>query len=172
MQEKFIVYYQKTPRVLKHIIFWLLYIGFFALLWGSFKDDYLKQFNSQLLYLPEKLFAAYITIYLLLPRYLLKQKYFAFFFWVILVLLISGVIHWFTAYYIERPLFYPDEDWGPLWHPLKILKSATYIYPVVVLAAVVKLFKHWYSNQLDTQTLIHDKLQAELKFIFSYLSLK
>lgn len=165
MQEKFIVYYHRTPRVLKHIIFWFVFITFYAVLWGSFNDDYFLQFKLQLLYLPEKLFATYITIYILLPKYLLKEKYFSFFFWVLIVLLLAGVIHWLTAYYIERPLYYPNDDWGGVWHPLKILKSATYIYPVVVLATLIKFFKHWYRNQQDTQNLVRDKLHAELKFL-------
>ncbi|MTI27274.1 sensor histidine kinase [Fulvivirga kasyanovii] len=165
MQKKFIVYYQRTPRVLKHIIFWLVFISFFAVLWGSFNDDYLHQFKMQLLYLPEKLFATYIALYILLPKYLLKEKYFLFFFWAVVILLIAGLTHWLTAYYIERPIYYPEDDWGGLWHPLKILKSATYIYPVVVLATLIKFFKHWYRTQQDSQSLARDKLQAELKFL-------
>ena len=69
MKASFITYYQRIPRVGKHILFWLAFITFFAVLYGSFEEDYGKQFQIQLLYLPEKLLATYLTIYVLLPRY-------------------------------------------------------------------------------------------------------
>lgn len=165
MQEKLVAYYRRTPRVGKHILFWLAFITFFAVLWGSFNDDYFLQFKLQLLYLPEKLFATYITMYILLPRLLLKERYILFFLWAVIILLLAGVIHWLTAYYIERPIFYPYDSWGGFWHPAKILKSATHIYPVVVLATMIKFFEHWYRNQQATQNLAKEKLEAELKFL-------
>lgn len=169
MQGKIVNIYHQIPRVGKHILFWLAFITFFAVLYGSFNEDYFKQFQIQLLYLPEKLLATYLTIYFLLPRYLLKEKYLTFFSLLGLILLISGYIHWVTAYFIEIPLFWPEADWGPLWYPNKILKSATYVYPVVVLATLIKFFKHWYKYQQATQQLVEDKLSAELKFLRSQI---
>ncbi|MEL7004947.1 MAG: histidine kinase [Bacteroidota bacterium] len=165
MQEGLTHIYHKTPRVAKHIIFWFVFVSFYGLLWGSFKEDYGVQFIFQLLFLPEKLIAVYITIYVLLPKFLLKEKYTAFIGWLILLLLVIGFIHWVTAIYIERPILYPNEDWGPILYPAKILKSATYIYPVVVLATLIKFFKHWYKGQQVSQKLVEDKLKAELKFL-------
>ena len=167
MQASFITYYQRIPRVWKHILFWLAFITFFAVLYGSFNEDYAKQFQIQLLHLPEKLLATYLTIYILLPRYLLKERYGVFFSLVLIVLLVAGFIHWTTAYFIELPVLWDGEYWGPLWYPSKILKSATYIYPVVVLAALIKFFKQWYKYQQATQQLVEDKLSAELKFLRS-----
>ncbi len=167
MQANLITYYQRIPRVGKHILFWLAFITFFAVLYGSFEEDYGKQFQIQLLHLPEKLLATYVTIYFLLPRYLLRERYGLFFLLAVLVLLVSGFIHWTTAKFIEIPMFWPDAYWGPLWYPSKILKSATYIYPVVVLATLIKFFKHWYKYQQATQKLAEDKLSAELKFLRS-----
>ncbi|MEM8567476.1 MAG: histidine kinase [Bacteroidota bacterium] len=165
MQGRLITIYHQLPRVGKHVLFWLCFITFFALLYGSFDEKYFQQFEIQLLYLPEKLLATYFTIYYLLPKYLLKERYMAFFGLLALILIVSGLVHWVTAIYIEIPLFFPDEYWGPLWYPNKILKSATYIYPVVVLATLIKFFKHWYKYQQATQRLVEDKLSAELKFL-------
>lgn len=165
MQERLINYYHEIPRIAKHVIFWLVFVSFYGLLWGSFQEDYGVQFLFQLIYLPEKLLAVYLTIYVLLPKYLLKEKYGAFFSWLILLLLAVGFVHWATAINVERPYLTPEEDWGPLFHPGKILKSATYIYPVVVLATLIKFFKHWYKGQQISQKLVEDKLKAELKFL-------
>lgn len=165
MQEKITAYYQRSPRIIRHILFWLSFITFYAVLWGSFSDNYLLQFKMQLLYLPEKLFATYLTIYILLPKYLLKENYLLFFLWAAVVLILAGLIHALTGYYIERPIYYPHQNWDGIWHPSKILKSATSIYPVVVLATLIKLFEHWYTNQQATQNLVKEKLEAELKFL-------
>jgi two-component system LytT family sensor kinase len=165
MQERIISVYGRIPRVGKHILFWALFASFYALLWGSFDDEYGKQFALQFIFLIPKMFAAYLAMYWLLPAYLLKSKYFLFFGWFIVILLISGVLNWLISIYIEQPFFYPHEYFGPLWSPLKILKSVTYIYPVVVLATLIKFFKIWYKNQQRSQKLEQDKLQAELKFL-------
>lgn len=160
-------YVSETPRVNKHVLFWMIYVSFFAILYGSFNEDYLRQLQLQLLFLPEKMVATYVVIYFLMPRLLLQGKYAKFFIWLVIVLLASGFIHWASALYIEKPIFYPDEDWGGvgLWYFGKIVKSVTYIYPVVAIAVVIKLFKRWFAYQQTAQHLKEEKLHAELKFL-------
>ncbi len=165
MQDKFLDAYTQIPRVGKHILFWCLFASFYAILWGSFYDEYTDQFALQFIFLPPKMMATYLTMYWLLPRYLLKDKYLLFFGWVIIVLLVAGFFNWAISIYVENPYFYPGENYGSLWNIQKILKSANYIYPVVVLATLVKFFKHWYKNQQMAQQFKQDKLQAELKFL-------
>lgn len=159
-------YFSLTPRVTKHVLFWLAYVAFFTTLYGSFNDDYLRQLEMQLLYLPEKMIATYVVIYLLMPHYLLKKRYTPFFLWLIFILGLSGFVHWATVIYVEQPLFYPGEDWDvSIFHWGKIIKSVTYIYPVVAIAVVIKIFKRWYVYQQAAQQLVHEKLEAELKFL-------
>jgi LytS/YehU family sensor histidine kinase len=76
------------------------------------------------------------------------------------------MLHWVTAVKIEQPIFYPEADsWGAIWYPAKIIKNSTYIYPVVAIALVVKIFKQWYQFQISTQQLTQEKLAAELNFL-------
>ena len=165
MQERIISVYGQIPRVGKHILFWVVFASFYAILYGSFDDEYSKQFTLQFIFLIPKIFATYLAMYWLLPAYLLKSKYLLFFGWFIVILLISGAMSWAISLYIEQPYFYPQENYGKFWTPLKILKSATYMYPVVVLGTLIKFFKIWYKNQQRSQKLEQDKLQAELKFL-------
>ncbi len=159
-------YVDKIPRVTKHVLFWLLYISFFTMLYGSFSENYYFQFKLQALYLPEKIIATYIVIYFLLPKFLLTKKYVWFFLLLIITLLSAGMLHWVTAVKIEQPIFYPEADsWGAIWYPAKIIKNSTYIYPVVAIALVVKIFKQWYQFQISTQQLTQEKLAAELNFL-------
>ena len=158
-------YISHTPRVTKHVLFWLAYISFFGVLYGSFNEDYLRQTQLQLLFLPEKLVATYVVIYFLMPRFLLRQRYMLFFVLLFVVFLIAGFVHWAMAIYVEIPLFYPGEYWGELWYWPKIFKSITAIYPVVAIAVVIKLFKRWFLYQQAAQHLNQEKLEAELKFL-------
>lgn len=159
-------YVSETPRLNKHVLFWMLYVSFFAILYGSFNDDYLRQLQMQLLHLPEKMIATYVVIYLLMPRFLLQRKYASFFVGLFAVLFATGFTQWATTLYIEKPIFYPNDNWDVgLWHIGKIVKSITYVYPVVAIAVVVKLFKRWFAYQQTTQHLKQEKLEAELKFL-------
>ncbi len=158
-------YVNRIPRVTKHLLFWLLYISFFTILYGSFNEDYFFKLKIQALYLPEKIIATYIVIYSLLPRYLLRKKYALFFIYLVITLLLTGVLHSVTAIFIEQPYFYPDQDWGYAFSSAKIIKSSTYIYPVVAIAVVIKMFQQWYKFQQTTQQLTQEKLAAELKFL-------
>lgn len=165
MQDKIITLYNRVPRWGKHLLFWFSFISFFAILWGSFSEDYLKEYQSQLITLPPKLLASYVAIYVLIPKYLLKNKFIPLVSWTIAILLLAGALNWWIAVFIENPWLYPEQDFGPFWNPGKILKSATYIYPVVVLCSLIKLSKLWYKNQQVAQRLQQEKLRAELKFL-------
>jgi len=159
-------YFNRIPRVTKHFLFWLLYVSFFTILYGSFSEDYFVQFQFQLLFLPEKVVATYVVIYYFLPKYLLAKKYFLFIIFLAITLLLMGVLHWATGVLIQQPIFYPeDQTWGPVWYPAKIIKSSVNIYPVVAIAVVIKMFQQWYSFQQSTQQLTQEKLAAELKFL-------
>ncbi len=100
----------------------------------------------------------------------MKERYTKFFLYLVLVLVLSGVIHWYITLFIEKPLFYPDEDWGGYWNPAKIIKSVTYVYPYVLVAFLIKFLKHWYRQRQETQDLIKGKLEAELKFLKTQLN--
>lgn len=159
-------YIDRTPRVTKHILFWMIYTSFFTILYGSFEEDYSKRLGIQLLYLPELMVSTYIVIYFFVPRFLLQRKYAAFFGLLVGYLLLAGFVHWATALYLEEPLFWADDPWeAELWYPAKIIKSITYIYPVIAIAVVIKLFKRWYGYQQAAQQLKQEKLEAELKFL-------
>jgi len=155
----------KVPRIVKHLLFWVVYLAFFSILWGSFEGNFLSEFLWQLLHLPEKIIPTYITLYWLLPNFLLKHKYISFFVYLTILMLLMGFMGWVMAVYIEQPLFYPRQNYGSIFQILKIVKVATGIYPVVAIAVLIKLLGMWYKDQQKTQSLAREKLEAELKFL-------
>ncbi len=156
----------KIPRVAQHILFWAGYVFFYTMLWGTMYDNHWLEFRSQLVSLPIKLLATYITIYYLTPKFLLSGRYYIFFILLAVILLFCGFFQLLITKYIEQPWLYPKENWDiPLFYPAKIVKYANGIYPVVAIATLVKFFRYWYKNQQTTQQLAQEKLEAELKFL-------
>ena len=156
----------KPPRILWHLVFWFVFISFFALVYGSFDENYGKQYliltNDALIQMP----AVYFTIYFLMPRFLLKERYIAFVVYLVLVILVFSALIWCNYVVIQYPIFWSDVKHEPqLLNYSKMLKNTTNIYPVLVLAIVIKWFKYWYKDQKANQLLVEEKLKAELNFL-------
>ncbi|OEK04716.1 sensor histidine kinase [Roseivirga misakiensis] len=155
-----------TPRLMWHVIFWLIYTSFFAIVYGSFEEDYSRQFQHVWLDAIVQIPAVYLVLYVLMPKLLFKGKYGQFFGWLLLIILVFSGLNWFVYVLVQKPLLWPDDPYQPiLWNVGKIFKTTAKIYPVVVLAIVSKWFKYWYREEKNNRLLSEEKLQAELKFL-------
>lgn len=152
-------------RWFSHLFFWVSFILFHGILWGSYDEEYGSAFIIQSIFLPIKILVSYFSIYVLLPKYILKGKWLQFVLLLVISAFSAGVLHRLTAYYIEYPLYFPEYIDGRVFNLFKILKGVASTYPVVFLALAIKLLKYWYVNQQDKQILAHEKLDAELKFL-------
>lgn len=154
------------PRWIWHLLFWAVFITFFSIVYGSFNEEYALQFQIQLTDAVVQIPAVYLTLYWLMPQFLFKEQYGKFFIYLIVLILAFSTLAWFDSLYIQKPLFWPEEVWDVDTIEIgKILKYTTKIYPVVVLAVVIKWFKYGYIQQKNTVQLAEEKLQAELKFL-------
>lgn len=156
------------PRFLWHLAFWVVFISFFSLVYGSFQEDYGRQYLIQLSDAIIQVPAVYFTLYFLMPRFLFKEKYLKFIVYLILLILMFSFLGWANYVFVQDPIFWPEKDYSPrLFNYAKILKTTTKIYPVIFLAVVLKWFKFWYKEQKSNQLLIEEKLKAELNFLKS-----
>ena len=156
----------KKPRVLWHLVFWVVFISFFALVYGSFDEDYGKQYLILLTDAVIQAPAVYFTLYFLMPRYLFQERYLEFISSLVLVILVFSALIWANYVLVQNPIFWPDNHYEP--HFLnygKILKNTTKIYPVLVLTIIIKWFKYWYVEQKSNRLLVEEKLKAELNFL-------
>lgn len=158
-------YYSGNVRVFVHILFWLAYWLYHSLIYGSYEQDYITQFKSEALYLPVKMAATYVTLYVLLPRYFLNRKYIQFVLILAGSLIIAACVQRVLDYAIIYRILNPSLLQQPFFSATPTLKIIIGIYPVVALAAFIKLAKHWYKRDLITRELEKDKLEAELKFL-------
>ena len=138
---------------------------FYAILYGSFEENYKQTFLQEFFYLPVKIIFTYFTLYFLLPKYLLPEKYGAFFAWLTVASFIAGIAQRYIAFNFDYPLYFPLGLQDPFFYLPKIIKMFVAIYPVTFFAVAIKLLKFWYVNQQEQQVLEQEKLQAELKFL-------
>ena len=156
----------REPRMMWHLIFWVVFISFFALVYGSFSEDYGRQYLMLLTDAYIQIPAVYFTLYFLMPRFLFREKYTEFLIYLIVVILFFSALTWFNYVFVQEPLFWGDDDYVPKLINLgKMLKHTTKIYPVLVLSIVIKWFKYWYKEQKSNRLLVEEKLKAELNFL-------
>lgn len=169
MEPNFHHYINSRTRVYWHIAFWLTFLFYHALIIGSFED---RSFQEELLWealdLPVKIAATYVLLYILLPRYFIRKKVITFSLLFILLLAFAALLQSLFFHFLVNPLLRPDPSSytaNYLLQPNRILKIVFGIYPVVVLAAFIKMAKNWYQRERESQKLQREKVEAELNFL-------
>ncbi|MCB0843640.1 MAG: histidine kinase, partial [Bacteroidetes bacterium] len=159
-------------RPLIHGLFWLSYVSFFALVDAGGQDEFTNAFIDQLIMLPVKMAAVYLTLYFLIPKFLLTRKYSVFMIGVIILMIAAGFAQRAVIYFIIYPLKYPDfslAELEPFIRGYKIARTVLQIAYVLIFASAIKITKYWYHDQQRAKSLVQEKLEAELKFLKSQI---
>ena len=64
-----------TIPIKYHLIFWLAYFTFNVLRWGSYFDDYVYSFKSNVVEFAIHIIIVYGNIFYLIPKFILRKKY-------------------------------------------------------------------------------------------------
>lgn len=153
-------------RLLWHILFWIAIYGAYVISYGGHGiNDYASEARINLFLLPIRVFFTYIMLYILLPKYLLKQKNKTFISLSLLHALSLGFCIWIPLrwYHVSIDLICPYDF--PVFHGPRILVNTISNYIIVLVAAMIKLFKWWYADQLYKVKIEKEKLESELKFL-------
>jgi len=179
-------------RISRHFVFWLLWWIYFSSTYYYYLQVGLQKIDfgdlSSILFIKSfllvlvHLFACYIFIYIILPRYLLKTNYLAL---TAAIILLSAFLL-AAGYYIQRLVF-------PYIESAFNYKQSTFIETiwwtsinsvllnapkVIAVATAIKLIKRWYLKQkekerLENEILINDlqllKAQIHPRFLFNSL---
>ena len=166
-------------RIRRHLFFWLLWWIYFAATYYYYGQIGLQKiaFGSVSSILILKTFflvvvhilSCYTFIYFLLPRYLIKGKYFSLAAGVILLilfLLVSGyVIHSQLFPFIDHLFNYKAEGANStLWWTS--INSVLLTAPKIIAAATaIKLIKRWYLKQKEKEKVEKEKLTTDLQLL-------
>ena len=168
---------QSRYRYVLHVCFWCCIFLYDVIIWGLVDGKYEEKFISTSTELPIKIAAAYFTLYVLIDRLLLRKRYLAFLFNLIVSMFVVGLILRGTSFYILYPKFYPEGLQIPLFYLPKILIAIFYTYAWVAILATFHLMRRYYTNQQMTQAyqqaaeqLQKEKLEAELKLLKSQIN--
>ncbi|MBD3617370.1 MAG: histidine kinase [Gracilimonas sp.] len=163
--------YHLTPvRISWHVLFWTAFVGAHTLFYGYADGSYAEEFAFVIRYLPFKMLITYFTLYITIPNFLLTKKYIKAFFVFVISIAVGTLVQQTSEYFILAPILNPNwTETHYLFYPSKIFRTFLGMYPVVIIAAFIKLAKHWYEKDRQTQELKQQKLEAELNFLKSQI---
>ena len=161
-------------RVTRHLVLWALFCLYFFVvnfLPGNAKDftdlkTYTVAFHK-MIYIPISILSAYITAYILLPRYLLQEKYFRFIILFIGLCLINLICaFWLTKFFALLTQRLPFDQ---LPAQIRIFQPVIYGLGLGtatgVFACIARLLKIHYLKQKENERLEKQKITTEFEII-------
>ncbi|MCK8524038.1 histidine kinase [Aquimarina sp. D1M17] len=153
---------KKIAQVLLHSIFWIAVLFCYTYFFGYNTQDINYVFSFSLFLMPVTMGTTYTVIDILIPRYLLQEKYRLFILYCVYTIIIS-------AYFIVISFFYglifltetKIGDMAPMTRSPLFLFIAVYF--VVFIASALDLTRHNYKSNTANQKLQTKILETQLK---------
>lgn len=156
--------FSPSYRWLRHLIFWTIHILCFSYLFKIPDQSYPHMFLLSTLWVPAIILYAYPIAYILIPKYLLSEKYPLF----ILMILIWAIAGYFLNYLFRTMVLFPVSDvlhykfnnrnpWAPSSYlTMNVMAGFT---------SMIVLFKYWAQKQKDFLTAKNEHVSAELQLL-------
>lgn len=151
-------------RWLIHILFWLLILAFYVAFFGRENSNYVQTFFFVGLLMPVTIGTTYFLNYYLVPRYLMKERFGFFILYFIYTLLGSLFLEMMIAMLTFIVMAEVRiKEMSPA--SIDIFFLLTSLLMVVFFGVAIKMLLHWRQSKEDYQKLMHDKVEAELRFL-------
>ena len=131
---------QRTIK--SHTLFWMLYIAFTVGIYNVQEPALGLHLTYELLSLPAKMLMVYVTLYYILPRYLLAKKYVAAAGLLLVTLLASIWLLHISISFVLYPIYYPESI--STIFPVNLPKLVSPLLDLIIvssLAVVIKLLE-------------------------------
>lgn len=159
-------------RLVNHLIYWFSFV-----LVGSYIFSYQQNFPyifyllNLLVHLPVLLIYTYIVIYLLVPLFLLKGRYFSFFSLLFAFSASSAILKLFISKNVYYALFIPKALHPHEWYSFdSFLVNMLWIIGPTILFAMFKYYKDWIRSQDISQEAERKRLATELQVLKGQLN--
>ena len=140
--------YLFESRILTHVVFWILYYVFFSFLWAK-GDALFQSFQLELVLMPIRIAASYVSMYYLVTTFLGKEKIMAFAMGYLLLISIAGFLQRFLIFYFHEYFFVSNE---PLWSLSSIVRSIVLVNSTAMLLTSSKIYKLWIEAKKTAET--------------------
>jgi hypothetical protein len=176
------IFSERLPKkYLRHGIFWLSWWSYFLctryllpqVVPMTQKTAFLKLDTADLLQsifiLMIQMMSCYVFIYILLPRYLLKARYFLFIISIILlgsaVVLVTHLINSQLMPFIAKEVLRSTRPPHSLTYWASIFYGGISSIKIFAAAAALKIGKNWWFKQKEKERLEKEKIDAELQLL-------
>ena len=145
----------KEIGIIHHIIFWIAYYILFSFIWA--KDGrYYESFGLEFILIPIRISASYLSMYYLMPRYLLKEKLLNFIGLYLLLIVLGGLLQRIFIYYYYDLIF--SEVTTALFSPADLIRAIILVNSTVLFLSALKMYDYWKleheHNKVEEQTLV------------------
>ena len=148
------------------MIFWLGYFLFNVLRWGSYFDDYWYSLKSNLVEFPIHIIIVYINVYYLIPKFILRKKYWTYVLSLVLMLALVYLVRTGLNYLLVTEDIWPEAEdpanFLELNHIIAVVLGELY---VIGFASAIKLVIDWSIEKRRSEDLAKLQMSTELKYL-------
>lgn len=149
-----------------HVIFWLGYFIFNVVRWGSYFNDYWYSLKSNLVEFPIHIIVVYINVYWLIPKLILRKRYWTYLFSLIGMLAMVYLVRTGLNYVLVTKNIWPEAEsvgqFLQLNHIIAVVLGELY---VVTFVSAIKLLIDWTIEKQRNEDLAKLQLSTELKYL-------
>lgn len=149
-------------RILTHLVFWCFVLLFFTYFFGAESKDYNDAFAFSAFLMPITIATTYVSIYKLIPDYLIPKRYFQFILYSIYTLILSGYLIMLSIFFSLIYLAHFNySDMNPVTRNIILVTSGVYL--IVILVSAYKLLQLNLKHAEKTKKLQTKILETQLK---------
>lgn len=157
--------FSSKARVLRHIVFWVVYTVFGTLTFYSMGESQgiWKHLFYNILLLPVRMLYCYPLMYWVLPKYLLKERFLQFTF----IILLWAIAGYFLNYMYRAYIFIPIQKALHFTDSRNPGAPGTYLMMTTTagITSMIVLFKYWAKKQQEWLHAEKEKVTVELQLL-------
>lgn len=152
----------RSQKIKLYALYWLGYILLFSMIQGLPEGDFIMAWRNEWYSVLPKIFFVSIVVELLMPRLLFRKKTALFIISYILLILLFAFLQRLIDNYIILRYYLTFWKMEPLFSAPVFLYNVSKLQFVVTIPIAFKLFYHLAEEKNKVQTILSEKLQAEL----------
>jgi len=153
-------------RLQNHFWFWGVYFMLNFLRWGAYFNDYEYSFKSNLIEFALHIPLVYFNLFVLVPRYVLKSKYFTYALALVISLMMVYLLKTGMTYFIISENIWPEanRDYKPfeINHIVAVCIGELY---VLAMASSIYLTLTWLKERDRNRALLEEQFKIQLKYL-------